>query len=75
MFIRKTKDNLEILRKNHKILNSCEVNQQSIMKTVYDKNISNVNFYSLITCFSARENIDKPDQVLFCSSFLKSFIN
>ena len=42
------------------------------METVYDKNISNVNFYSqysLIICFSARENVDKPDQVLFCSSF------
>ena len=36
------------------------------MKTVYDENISNVNFYSqysLITCFSARENLDEPDQV------------
>ena len=35
------------------------------MKTVYDENISNVNFYSqysLITCFSAWENLDEPDQ-------------
>ena len=31
--------------------------------------------YSLITCFSARENMDKPDQVLFRSSFLTCFIN
>ena len=64
-----------MLRKNHKILNSCEVNQQSIMKIAYDKNIWNVNFYRLMTCSSTRENIDNSDQVLFRSSFLKSFIN
>ena len=64
-----------MLRQNHKIMNSCEVNQQSIMKTDYDKNISNVNLYGLITRFPARENIDNPHQVLFLSSFLKCFIN
>ena len=30
---------------------------------------------SLIKCFLAPENVDKPGQVSFCSFFLKCFIN